>query len=95
MDPDLPFYYFTSAHDYFLEGPLPDFDQPRPREKKSSRNPRQQRVPRRDQLGSLITGRASMVTPGTLSTRVKFHKVPIYLPPPPDADINRVDHSYF
>ena len=54
MDPDLPFYYFTSAHDRFHEGPLPDFDQPRPREK-SSCNPRYQGVPRRDQLGSLVT----------------------------------------
>lgn len=41
MDPELPFYYFTAAHDRFNEGPLPGFDQPRPREKQS-RNPRHQ-----------------------------------------------------
>ena len=73
MDPDLQFFYFTSAHDRFYEGTLPDFDQPRPREKKSSHNPRHLRAPCRDNLGSLVTGRASMVTPGTLSTRVQFH----------------------
>ena len=27
MDPDLQFFYFTSAHDRFYEGTLPDFDQ--------------------------------------------------------------------
>ena len=34
LDPDLLFFYFTSSHDRFQEGPLPDFYQPRPREKK-------------------------------------------------------------
>ena len=92
MDPDLQFFYFTSAHDRFYEGSLPDFDQPR--EKKSSHNPRHLRAPCRDNLGSLVTGRASMVTPGTLSTRVQFHNVPINLPPPPGADVNMTDHSY-
>ena len=94
MEPDLPFYYYTAAHDRFHEGPLPDFDQPRPRERKSSRNPRHQRVPRRDQLGSLLAGRATMVTPGTLSTRAKFHQVPIDLPPPPGADTHLIDHPH-
>ena len=60
MDPDLPFYYFSSARDHFHEVPLPDFIQLRPREKKSSQNPRQMRVPRWDQLGSVITGRATI-----------------------------------
>ena len=27
-DPDLPFYYHTSGHTHYHEGPLPDFDQP-------------------------------------------------------------------
>ncbi len=94
MDPDLPFYYYTAAHDRFSEGPLPDFDQPRPREKKSSRNPRHQRVARRDQLGSLTVGRATFVTPGTLSTRATFHQVPVELPPPPGAAIHLLEHSY-
>jgi hypothetical protein len=93
MDPDLQYYYFTASHDRFHEGPLPGFDQPRPREKRSH-NPRHQRVPRRDQVGSLITGRATMVTPGQLSTRVQFHHTPIQLPPPPGVDSSVVDHSY-
>ena len=93
MDPDVPFYYFTAAHDRFHEGPLLDFDQPRPRERRSQ-NPRHQRVPRRDQLGSLVAGRATMVSPGQLSTRVQFHQMPIELPLPPGTDISTVDHSY-
>ena len=93
LDPDLSFYYFTSAHDRFQEGPLPDFDQPRPREK-STRNPRHMRVPRRDQLSTLVPGRTSMVTPGTLSVRAKFHQVAVELPPPPGTDIHQIEHSY-
>ena len=91
IDPDLPFYYFALAHDRFHERPLPDFDQPRPREKKSSQNPPN---PRRDHLGTLITGCASMVTLRALSTRVNFHQVPVDLPPPPGEAIHMVDHSY-
>ena len=95
LDPDLPFYYFTSTHDRFQEGPLPDFDHPRHRERKTTRNPRHMRVPQRDQLGTLVPGRTSMVTPGSLSVRAKFHLVPVELPPPPQAEIHRVEHSYY
>lgn len=28
VDPDLPFYYHTSTHTCYFEGPLPAFDQP-------------------------------------------------------------------
>ena len=66
-DPDLPYFYFTSAHDRFQEGSLPDFDQP---------------------------SRTSMVTPGSLSVRARFHQVPIELPPPPATDIHTYEHSY-
>ena len=92
-DPDLPYFYFTSAHDRFQEGSLPDFDQPRPREKKS-RNPRHMRVPQRHQLSTFVPGRTSMVTPGSLSVRARFHQVPIELPPPPATDIHTYEHSY-
>ena len=32
LDPDLPFYYFTSAHGRFFEAPQPSFDIPPERE---------------------------------------------------------------
>ena len=41
VDPDLPFYYHTSTHTRYYEGPIPDFD------KASKKNTK--RVPRRKQ----------------------------------------------
>ena len=93
LDPELPFYYYTSAHDRFKEGPLPNFDEPRPT-KKTSRNPRYMRAPRREQLGALVPGRTSMITPGSRSVRAKFHQVAVELPPPPGVPIHAVEHSY-
>ena len=61
-----------------------------PREKKT---PRHMRVPQRDQLGTLVAGRTSMVTSGSLSVRAKFHQVPVELPPLRRAEIHRVEHS--
>ena len=40
LDPDLPFYYHTSSHIGFYEGPLPEFNEvpvTKPKTKKSSR----------------------------------------------------------
>ena len=34
VDPDLPFYYHTSSHTRYYEGPLPQFDQPSRRNQK-------------------------------------------------------------
>ena len=33
LDSDLPFYYHTSSHTRFQEGPLLVFDKPRPKQK--------------------------------------------------------------
>lgn len=92
MDPQLPYYYHTSAHDRFYEGPRPDFDEVNTR---SSQNPRHQRISRKDRVGLLAPGRASMPTSGALSTRMTFHNLPIELPPPPNAPRTAtMDHSY-
>ena len=93
LDPVLTFYYFTSAHDRFKEGPLPNFDEPRPTKKMTS-NPRYMRAPRREQLGSLVPGCTSMIIPGSRSLRTTFHQVAVELPPPPGIPINAVEHSY-
>ena len=92
-DPELPFYYHTSHHDRFYEGPRPDFDKPG---KPSGRNPRHQKVPRRDQLGLMVTGRATMPTPGAVSTQMKYHNLPVEFPPPPMSQVHAsiVDHTY-
>ena len=42
LDPDLPFFYHTSSHTRFYEGPLPDFSEAPKKQKKK-------RVPRREQ----------------------------------------------
>ena len=79
LDPSLPYYYYTSSHDRFCEGEMPSFDVPA----LSNRNPRKQRVRRREQLSELVFGRATLPKPGVRSTRLEYHNVPINLRPPP------------
>lgn len=75
-DSELPFYYHTSSHTRFQEGPLPDFDESTTRRKRKGRN-----VPRREQTSAFAPRRATMPAKGSVSTRVQFHNVPIELPP--------------
>ena len=94
-DPELPFFYHTSSHDRFYEGPRPSFNQPQSRQ--SKRNPRYQRVRSREQPALLLTGRASLPIPGALSTRMQFHNQPVELPPPPSSSRQQLllsEHSY-
>ena len=46
LDPDLPFFYFTSSHTRFYEGEMPKFSEP------PSRQHKPRRAPRRELLGS-------------------------------------------
>jgi len=39
VDPDLPFYYHTSTHTRYYEGPHPDFDKP------CTKPPKEKRIP--------------------------------------------------
>lgn len=73
MDPDLPYYYFTSSHDRFYEGPRPSFNDPSKKKKT--------RLPRGEQVQSLSSGRATLPVRGTLTIRPKFHKCPVSIPP--------------
>lgn len=94
IDPALPFYCYTSAHDRFYEGSRPDFSQSS--SDNSNRNPRQQRVRRIEQPGRLVRGRATLAVPGARSLRMQFHNVPVDIPPPPSSlsQINIFEHSY-
>lgn len=94
MDPNLPFYYYTSSHDRFLEGPRPSFNDPSTTHSKY--NPRQQRSRRIEQPGKLVHGRASLAVPGARSVRMQFHNVPVDVPPPPSSlkQIHVIEHSY-
>ena len=89
MDPGLPFYYHTSSHTRYSEGPLPEFSQASTRLKRKS-----QRVPRREQPAAFLTRRATLPVRGSLSVRAQFHNRPVELPPPPSGPIHVFEHSY-
>ena len=89
INDDLPFYYFTSSHDRFYEGPRSSFNMS-PKKKKTKRLPKAEQI----QATSLISGRASFPVRGTLTTRPKFHKQPVSVPPPSTASVHIVEHSY-
>ena len=90
LDPDLPFYYYTSSHDRFYEGVRPSFDV----QEQSKRNPRKQRVRRREKLSQLVYGRAILPKPGARSIRMEYHNLPVELPPHPDTFKPSTEHSY-
>ena len=86
LDPDLPFYYYTSAHSRFYEGEMPDFSVP-------SSKTKQDRPPRRELLGS--AQRVTLAVRGSSSIRATFHNIPVDLPPPPSAtNLGLAEHSY-
>ena len=88
VDPDLPFYYYMSAHSRYFEGPHPDFD------KAPAKQQKEKRVPRREQPAAFGPRRATMPVRGSLAVRPKFHNVPLELPPPPTRPIALFEHSY-
>jgi len=90
MDSTIPFYYFTSAHQRFYEGELPNFNEPRTK-------PRRDRAPRRELTASNVARRTSFPIRGNLSVRAQFHNFPVSLPPLTTANTyERVaaEHSY-
>ena len=50
IDPELPYYYYTSAHDRFYEGDRPSFNEAKKKKKKT-------RLPQRE-IASFVSGRA-------------------------------------
>ena len=89
LDPNLPFFYHTSSHTRYYEGPLPEFSEPG---KKTSR--KRKRVPRREQPAAFAPRRATMPVRGSLSVRPQFHNLPLELPPLPTGPIHVSEHSY-
>ena len=89
FDPDLPFYYHTSSHTRFYEGPLPDYSV---RSTKSKR--KHKRAPRREQPAAFVPRRVTMPVRGSTTVRAQFHNVPITLPPPPTGPVHVFEHSY-
>ena len=87
IDPNLPFYYFTSAHDRFYEAPRPSFSVP-------PRKPRVQRVRQREMLTGQAPGRTTLPTAGSRSVRLTCHNVVINTPPVPNQPSHITDHTY-
>ena len=88
LNPDLGYYYHTSEHDRFYEGERPTFDDP------AKKTMKHKRVRRREQLSELVFGRVTLPTPGARSIRMKFHNLPVELPPPPTVYHPLSDHNY-
>ena len=89
LDPDLPFYYHTSSHTRFYEGPMPNFSEPGSTVKRKSGRP-----PRREQPAAFVTRRATMPVRGSLTVRAQFHNIPVELPPLPSCSVHVVEHNY-
>ena len=85
INPELPFYYFTAAHDHFYEGPRPSFDKPVKKKAK--------RLPRRELVHS-SSGRATLPVRGSLTVRPKFHEQPVNIPPLSTIQTHVAEHSY-
>jgi len=86
-DPDLPFYYHTSARHQYYQDLMPDFNT-KPRKEKQPI-----RLPRYELLGA--NNRVTAAVRGDLSIRTKFHNVPVNLPPPPNVSNQCIyEHSY-
>ena len=84
VDPDLPFYYHSSTHTHFY----PEFD------KNPDKEPKEKRLPRREQPAAFVPRRATMSVRGSLAVRPKFHNLPLELPPPPNEPVFLHEHSY-
>ena len=93
IDPDLPFYYHTSDKNLYRIHGLPAFDIPA-QDGKS----RLDFLPstRREDVGQVVIGRATMPIRGLRTVRQQYHSQPADLPQPPNrshyfrqADMNR------
>lgn len=87
IDPDLPFYYYTSGRCQYYQDLMPDFNTTPAKERKPVR------LPRYELLGS--NNRVTMAVRGDSSVRTKFHNVPVNLLPPPSFPNQYMhEHSY-
>ena len=89
LDKNLPFFYYVSKHERFLEGDRPTFEV----FKKPKYNPRHQPIRQKDQPGKLVPSRTALVQSGQRSIRRTFFNVPIELPPPPNPTLSVPSHS--
>ena len=79
IDPDLPFYYYTSDKHRYRITDLPSFDTP-PSDGRSRLD--FLRPPRREDIGQVVLGRAAMPVRGTRTIRQQYRSNPATLPQP-------------
>jgi len=84
-----PFFYHTSSHTCFYEGPLPHFN------KTPVTKCNIKKAPRREQPTAFAPRRATMPGRGSTSVRPKFHNLPLELLPLPTQPAHLSDHSYW
>ena len=86
MDPELPFYYFTTSAHRFYEGKMPSYNQ----------TPAKPKTAKRELMDS-VGRRVSLPVWGSLFVCATFHNVPVDIPPPPSVNSNKrilSKHSY-
>ena len=89
INPDLPFYYYTCAHDRYYEDVMPDFNT------KPAKPKRQARLPTRELIGKNVGRLATLTVREQGSLRATFHKQPTSLPPVwPHEEQVQLEHSY-
>ena len=79
----LPFYNYTSAHHLCHEGELPEFNKPG----SYKQNLWLKRVPRREQIATLVPDQVALLIRGSQSIHSQFHNQPLDLSPPPSAPL--------
>ena len=79
LDPQLPFYYYTSDHDRYYEGERPSFNIPTIHVSQLEIL----RRARREETSTFVSGQVSLMVKDSLLIRQQFHKLPTALPPPP------------
>ena len=87
LDPDLPFFYYTTSQHHYYEGEMPNFSVT-PTKPKVLKRP-----PRRELVGS-IGPRVSLPVRGSLSVRATFHNAPVDLPPLPSLSCELQMRTY-
>ena len=88
MNPKLPFYYFTSIHERYFEGPRQPFNIP------SQRPYHAQRQRQRKMIVGQAPGRTTLPVSGSRSVRLTYHNVSVNMPPAPQAQSYTTDHPY-
>jgi hypothetical protein len=77
MDPQLPYYYWTSYKERYHSDPLPHFNEP---SKDGKERLDEVKISRRADPGVFVSNRAQLPQKNSLTVRATFHRAPESLP---------------